>query len=292
MELFVGPNVEALIDLALEEDQVGYDVTSAAFFDVDDRKRARLVAKEPFVMAGAPVAKAVFERVDSDIDWEAEVAEGQSVEPGDVVARLAGPVVSLLGAERTALNFLQRMCGVATITEEHVRAAGDADLCVVDTRKTLPGWRLLDKYAVRCGGGHNHRFNLAGGVMLKENHIAAADSIADAVERVRDQAPHTLRVEVEVEELDEVRQAVDAGADIIMLDNMDNDELRRAVEVIRNHQRGSQVVIEASGNMDQQRLATLEGIGLDVVSVGALTHSATAADISMRLQGAEVGDDR
>ena len=288
MNLYIGPALRGLIDLALEEDQVGFDVTSAAFFDSRDRGEAHLVARQDFQMAGGPVARAVFERVDSAIRWRAEVDDGQAVESGEVIAVVRGPVGSLLGAERVALNFLQRLCGVATLTRAYVDALGEGPTEVVDTRKTLPGWRMLDKYAVRCGGAKNHRFNLGGGVMIKENHIAAAGGIAQAIDAVSQAAPHTLRIEVEVERLDQITEAIEGGADIIMLDNMDNDTMRRAIEEIRAHRRGDDIVIEGSGNIDRKRLATLGDLGLDVVSAGALTHSAPAADISMRLQ--ERGD--
>ena len=291
MELFIGPKIEALIDLALTEDEVGFDATSAPFFAESDIAEARLIARHRLIMAGGPVAEAVFERIDPEIEWRPKFAEGGEVEAGEIIAELAGPAAALLTGERTALNFLQRMCGVATTTDEHVRAAGDADLRVADTRKTIPGWRMLDKYAVRCGGGANHRFNLAGGVMVKENHVAAAGGIGAAIEKVTASVPHTLKIEVEVERLDQVGVAVDAGADVVMLDNMDNETMVRAVDEIRAHPRGEEVVIEGSGNIDCERLATLDGVGLDVVSVGALTHSAPAADISMRFEARETADE-
>lgn len=283
MQLFIGPRIERLIEMALDEDEVGFDPTSAAVFAEGDGSRARLVAKESTVMAGGPVARAVFERVDDRLEWSAAVDEGQSVEAGGVLAVVEGPTGPMLRAERTAINFLQRMAGVAAFTRAHVEALGETDVRVVDTRKTMPGWRSLDKYAVRCGGGHNHRFNLAGGVMVKENHVAAAGGVGEAIEAVRQTAPHTLRIEVEVERLEQVEPAVDAGADVVMLDNMDDETMRRAVRVIRDHRRGAEIVIEGSGNMDRRRLAGLGDVGLDVVSVGALTHSAPAADISMRI---------
>ncbi len=278
------PHVRQLIDMALSEDQVGFDVTSSVFFE-GESGNARVVAKEPLVLAGQGVASWVFKRLDEQVTWSPAVEDGTWVEKGSVVARLEGPARSLLSGERVALNFLQRLCGVATFTAHHVEALGDTGIRLVDTRKTLPGWRSLDKYAVRCGGGRNHRFHLAGGVMIKENHIAAAEGIREAIERVKQISPHTLAVEVEVETLEEALEAVDAGAQVILLDNMDNAMMKEAVAVIRDHKRGSDVVIEASGNMDMERLKTLGGIGLDVVSVGALTHSAPAVDLSMRWEG-------
>ncbi len=285
MHLYITPEVAALIDLALVEDSVGYDVTSQAFFAYEDRSRARLVAKEPLVMCGAPVASAVFARVDEAVEVAWSVPEGEGVEAGAVICELEGPVISLLVGERTALNFLQRMCGVATTTAAHVAALGESSTKIADTRKTLPGWRLLDKYAVRCGGGVNHRLSLGGGVMLKENHIAAAGGIEEAVAAARRKMPHTLRVEVEVEELGQLEEALRSGAEIIMLDNMDRDDMAKAVAKIRGDQRGEGVVIEASGNMTLERLPELSDLGLDVISIGGLTHSVKAADISMRMEG-------
>lgn len=289
MNLYIGPAVERLIELALDEDEIGFDVTSAAFFGDNDRGQARLVARQDFVMAGGPVAQAVFQRVDPLVQWESNFEDGKALASGEVIATVEGPTGSLLRAERTALNFLQRMSGVATLTRAHVEALGSQSTQVVDTRKTLPGWRMLDKYAVRCGGAKNHRFNLAGGVMIKENHIAAAGSIAEAIERVKRVAPHTLRIEVEVERLDQIDEALEAGAEVIMLDNMDNAAMRRGVTQIRAHRRGEEIVIEGSGNIDRKRLATLGDVGLDVVSVGALTHSAPAVDISMRIDDHQEG---
>ncbi len=281
MELFISPRVAALIELALEEDEIGFDATSQAFFGADSRASARLIARQELVMCGAPVAKAVFRRVDETVRFEAVADEKTLVREGEIIATVEGASGSLLRGERTALNFLQRMCGVATLTREFVEALGDDQTRVADTRKTLPGWRLLDKYAVRCGGGYNHRYNLSAGVMIKENHIAAAGGIAEAIEVVRRHAPHTLRVEVEVETLKEVEEALEGGAEIILLDNMNNQMMKEAVQIIRDHRRGKEVVIEGSGNMDKERLRGLSEVGLDVVSVGALTHSVSAADISM-----------
>ncbi len=283
MSLIVTPHIERLIDLAIDEDDVGFDATSGAFFDTETAV-ARLIARQPLVMAGGAVACAVFRRIDETIEWTRRVDEAQCVDTDEVIATVEGPATSLLGAERVALNFLQRLCGVATWTAEHVEALDCETIALVDTRKTLPGFRLLDKYAVRCGGGKNHRYTLGGGAMIKENHIAAAGDVASAIRRVRAQIPHTLRIEVEVERLDQIEAAVKGGADVIMLDNMDNPTMAHAVEMIRGHDQGHRVVIEASGNMDRKRLATLGDVGIDVVSVGALTHSAPAADISMRFE--------
>ncbi|RAL22218.1 carboxylating nicotinate-nucleotide diphosphorylase [Lujinxingia litoralis] len=283
MHLYISPRIQQLIDLAIDEDEIGFDVTSQAFF-AGEHGRAELVAKESFVLAGQPVVNAVFARVDPQVKVHFARSEGARFEAGEVVASLEGPTVSLLRGERIALNFMQRMSGVATLTAAFVAALGESPTRVVDTRKTLPGWRALDKYAVVCGGGANHRYNLASGVMIKDNHIAAAGSIREALARVRRQAPHSVRVEVEITELAQVEEALDAGAEIVMLDNMNRDQMIEAVAQIRGHRRGNDVVIEGSGNMTRARLEHLGDVGLDIISVGALTHSATAVDVSMKLR--------
>ena len=279
--LFISPHIRRLVELALDEDDLGFDVTSNAFFGGVDGS-ASLVAKQDLVVAGLAVVPEVFSMVDRRIEWTFDVADGDAIGTGDVLGRATGDAASLLRGERTALNFLQRMCGVATKTRRYVEALGDDGPRITDTRKTLPGWRELDKYAVACGGGANHRFSLAGGVMVKDNHIAAAGGIAEAVREVRRTAPHTLRVEVEVETLDMVDEALDAGAEIIMLDNMTTAKMRTAIERIRAHS-GGRVVIEASGNITLERLPELAELDLDYISSGALTHSVIAADISMKM---------
>jgi nicotinate-nucleotide pyrophosphorylase (carboxylating) len=278
--LFVSPRIERLIDMAIDEDEVGFDVASAVFFEGTETE-ARLVAKEPLTVAGLAMVDAVYARVDASVTTSFEVAEGDQLDLGDQLGTVTGPKISLLRGERIALNFLQRMCGIATATRRYADALGGSDTRIVDTRKTLPGYRELDKYAVRCGGGSNHRFNLSGGVMIKDNHIAAAGSIALAVERARERAPMTLKIEVETTTLDEVRAAIDADADIIMLDNMSTDEMIECIGVIRDAA-GDRITIEASGNITAERLPEIAHIGLDCVSSGALTHSVRAADISMR----------
>ena len=282
MSLFISPHIRRLIDLALDEDDLGFDVSSQIFFGERTDQRARFLAKQDMVFCGQACAQAVFARVDSSVRCDFEVADGVAVARGTTLGWAQGPTLALLRGERTALNFLQRMGGVATLTASFVEAAGRGGPRVADTRKTLPGWRELDKYAVRCGGGANHRFSLGGGLMIKDNHITAAGGVAEAVRRARAGAPHTLRVEVEVSSLAQTRAALEAGADIIMLDNMDDDAMAEAIALIRERE-GRRVVIEASGTMDRERLRGVRGLDLDVVSVGALTHSAVAADISMKL---------
>ncbi|MEM1348143.1 MAG: carboxylating nicotinate-nucleotide diphosphorylase, partial [Myxococcota bacterium] len=230
--LYISPAIRRLIELALDEDDLGFDVTSGIFF-ADAVGTARLIAKEPMIIAGQEVAREVFARVDAGVSFTSLIPDGERADVGDVVGMVEGPAVSMLRAERTALNFLQRLSGVATLTRTYVDALGGARVRLVDTRKTLPGYRELDKYAVRCGGGHNHRFALSGGVMVKDNHIAAVGSIEEAVLRVRAEAPHTLRVEVEVSSGDDAIRAIDAGAEIVMLDNMGTEAMREAIAQIR-----------------------------------------------------------
>lgn len=279
--LFVSPRIRRLIDMAIDEDEVGFDVASAVFFE-GESVTARLVAKEELTLAGLPMVGAVFNRVDPQVAWTFDFEDGQRVEAGQVIGRADGQAISILRAERVALNFLQRMSGIATKTARYVAAMGDTNTRIIDTRKTLPGYRELDKYSVRCGGGANHRFNLSGGVMIKDNHIAAADgSIAKAVRLARERAPLTVKIEVEVTDFDELGRALDAGADVIMLDNMATDEMVEAIARVREHS-GERVAIEASGNITLERLPELAGIGLDYISSGALTHSIEAADISLK----------
>ncbi len=288
MHLFIDPRTARLIDMALEEDELGFDVTSQVFFE-GETATAELVAKQDLIVAGLEVVRAVFARVDAGIACVFHAKDSDALKKGDVLARLEGDAVSLLRGERTALNFLQRISGVATLTRAYVDALGTPDdpeqvqTRIVDTRKTLPGWRSLDKYAVRCGGGTNHRFNLASGVMLKDNHIAAAGGIRPAFERVRKEAPHTLRIEIEVTNLEELDQALETGAEIIMLDNMTTQQMADAIARVQKSGRRNQVFLEASGNITLERLPELRNLGLDFISSGALTHSAPAVDISMKM---------
>lgn len=264
-----------IIDRALAEDLASGDVTSRVSVPAETQARARLVAKAPLVTAGLGVAAAVFRRVDPSAQVELVVADGERVEPGTIVARVRGSARSLLAAERTALNLLQRMSGVATQTRSFVDAV-DGRARITDTRKTMPGLRALDRYAVRCGGGHNHRNDLGAGVLIKENHIRAAGGIRAAIEGAKRDAPHTLRVECEVTDEDELREALAAGAEIVMLDNMDDAAIVRAVGIV-----DGRALIEVSGGISCERAAAVAGLGVDLISVGKLTHSVTAADISL-----------
>lgn len=271
----VGSEVAGIVARALAEDLASGDVTARVTVPAGTTSRARMVAKAPLVVAGMAVARAVFERVDPRIEVDVTVRDGISVTPGAVMMTLSGDARALLAGERTALNLLQRMCGVATVTRSYVdAAAGKCRIC--DTRKTMPGLRALDRYAVRCGGGHNHRNDLGAGVLIKENHIRAAGGVTAAVSRARQQAPHTLRVECEVTTLDELREALAAGAGAVLLDNMDDETVRAAVQIV-----AGAAVVEVSGGVSHERIAALAGLGIDIISVGKLTHSAPASDISL-----------
>lgn len=268
--------IERIVRTALQEDIGLGDVTSMATVSHDSVARAELVAKEDFVLAGLDVAAAVFHHLDPAVDFEKIFVDGQNVNKGEVLAWIRGSALMLLQAERVALNLLQRMSGIATLTARFVEAVQGTDAIIVDTRKTVPGLRALDKYAVRAGGGRNHRSGLFDGVLIKENHIIAAGGISEAISRAKKRLPHTLKIEIETRNLDEVQQAVDAGADIIMLDNMGNDDMAQAVELI-----GGRVLTEASGGVSLERVREIAETGVNIISVGALTHSVVAADISM-----------
>lgn len=272
----LAPVVDRLLRTALEEDIGSGDVTTAATIVPGTAARAQLVAKEDFVLAGIEVARRVFELLDPQVAFEGLIADGQSVRRGEVLAWLKGDAASLLQGERVALNLLQRLSGVATLTARFVNAVEGTGAIIVDTRKTTPGLRALEKYAVRAGGGGNHRMALYDGVLIKENHVAAAGGITAAVTRARRHAPHTLKIEVEVRDLAEVKEAMTAGADILLLDNMDLKQLKEAVEEV-----GGRAVTEASGGVNLDTVRAIAETGVDLISVGALTHSYRSVDISM-----------
>ena len=273
-------DLDSIVERALTEDLAAGDVTARSTVPAGTRARARLVAKAVLVVCGLPVAERVFARLDPAVAFTAAVADGTRVVRGATIATIEGDARALLGAERTALNLVQRMSGIATATARFVQAAGGR--CrVTDTRKTMPGLRALDRYAVRTGGGHNHRNDLGAGVLIKENHIRAAGGITAAVRAAKQHAPHTMRIECEVTNLPEVDEALAAGADAILLDNMDDDAVRDAVARI-----GKRAIVEVSGNVDLARTGVLSELGVDLVSVGALTHSVVAADISLLFETA------
>jgi len=270
-----------LVARALSEDLGAGDITSRAIVPLDVRATAILLAKSSCVVAGLPVAAEVCRQVDPQIVWRPECEDGDRREAGQILATLEGPAASLLGAERTLLNLLQHLTGVATMTRAFVDAAGGR-ITILDTRKTLPTLRGLEKYAVRCGGGTNHRFGLFDGVLIKDNHIRVAGSIHQAVTRMREDLASrgiTMPIEVETQSLAEVDDAIAAGADIIMLDNLDLAQMRDAIGRIAGRAR-----VEISGGVTLDRIPALAGIGADCVSVGALTHSAGAADISLEIE--------
>ncbi len=268
--------IERIVRTALQEDIGLGDVTSMAIVARDLSARAELVAKEDFVIAGMDVAAAVFHQLDKDVRFEKIFVDGQKIKRGEVLAWLKGSALMLLQGERVALNLLQRMSGIATLTARFVAAVEGTGAFIVDTRKTAPGLRALDKYAVRAGGGRNHRIGLFDGVLIKENHIAAAGGIAAAIGCIRGKVPHTLKIEVETRDLVEVQQALDAGADVIMLDNMPNTDMAQAVALI-----DGRALTEASGGVNLERVREIAETGVNIISVGALTHSVVAADISM-----------
>ena len=272
------PRIDTLIELALEEDAAYGDVTSESIFAKDHVSQARVLARQDMVVCGLDIAKRVFCRVDPAVKVDLETSDGDQVENGATVLRAEGPTIALLIAERTALNFLQRLSGIASLSRQYADAANKAGtgVRIVDTRKTTPGWRSLEKYAVRCGGCFNHRSSLGEHVLIKENHIAAAGSLKKAVKLARDFAPHCAKIEVETESLVEVKAALEAGAEVIMLDNMTPSQIQQAVAVINKA-----AIVEISGGIGLDTIADYALPGVDVISVGALTHSAPAADFSM-----------
>ncbi|SHJ96511.1 nicotinate-nucleotide pyrophosphorylase [carboxylating] [Malonomonas rubra DSM 5091] len=270
--------IERIVRTALEEDIGLGDITTEVTVVADTVARAQLVAKEDFTLAGMNVAEAVFKTLDSTIGFEKLLEDGRPVKRGEVLAWIRGTAPVLLQGERTALNLMQRMSGIATLTAQYVEKVKGTKATIVDTRKTVPGLRALDKYAVRMGGGRNHRIGLFDGVLIKENHSAAAGGITAAVTRAKQKLPHTLKIEVETRNMEEVQEALTAGADIIMLDNMSYDEMRRGVELI-----AGKALVEASGGVSLDTVRDIAETGVDIISVGALTHSVKAADISMLL---------
>jgi nicotinate-nucleotide pyrophosphorylase (carboxylating) len=272
------PHLDRLLDLALEEDIGTGDVTTQALIPPDLRGEAQIRAQQDLVVAGLPVAARVFHRVEASLVFEPRTEEGREVAAGTVLALLSGPVAAILMGERVALNFLQRLSGIATFTRQMVSLIAGTKAALVDTRKTTPGWRALEKYAVRLGGALNHRAGLYDGVLIKNNHIAAAGSIAQAVQEARAQAHHLLKIEVEVTDLAGLQEALAAGTDVIMLDNMDEATMAEAVAITKGR-----ALLEASGSMSAARLPKVAATGVNLISMGALTHSAPAADIHLRL---------
>ncbi|MEX0786365.1 MAG: carboxylating nicotinate-nucleotide diphosphorylase [Dehalococcoidia bacterium] len=274
--------VRRIVEAALEEDGARCDVTTKALVPPDQRGTGAIIAKAGGVVAGLSVASEVYAALDAGVSFAPSVADGDSVSPGDVLARIDGPLASLLSGERVALNFLQRLSGIATATRKLVEAVAGLDVAILDTRKTTPGLRELERHTVRLGGGHNHRFNLSDAVLIKDNHLAAFRerglSVAQAVHQARRDAPEGMTIEVEVTTLDEARQAIEAAPDIILFDNMSVEQLREAVALV-----GGRALTEASGGVSLERVRAIAETGVDRISAGAITHSAPALDMSLEV---------
>lgn len=278
------PAIDHLIDMALTEDIGHGDITTENLILPEMAGEGQIVAKEPCVLAGLEIAKRVFNRLDNTLRISSNHRDGDRIQIGDVVVRAEGSLHALLIGERTALNFLQRLSGIATLTRAFADRLSGRKTRVVDTRKTTPGWRKLEKYAVRMGGGENHRTGLYDGVLIKDNHIAVCGGIGPAVKAARQRISHLLKIEVEASNIAEVQDALNAGADVIMLDNMDLPEIKQAVSLIHGR-----ALVEASGNVTLDSLIPLADAGVDIISVGALTHSAKSVDLSMRIKAKDPG---
>lgn len=263
---------------ALKEDMPLGDITTDNIISPESTTRATFLAKQDAIIAGLQVAQHVFEILDSGVKFTAFIKDGDRVKKGDIIAAVSGPTRALLKGERTALNFMQRLSGIATLTNKYVQIVKDLPVKVTDTRKTTPGLRILEKYAVSAGGGSNHRYSLSDGVLIKDNHIAAAGGIRNAVELVRKSIPHTVKIEVETESIEDVQEALDCKADIIMLDNMSNNQMTEAVKLINKR-----ALVEASGNISEDTIYEVAKTGVDIISIGKVTHSAGSIDISMNI---------
>jgi nicotinate-nucleotide pyrophosphorylase (carboxylating) len=270
--------IDDIIKRALDEDLGAGDITTGAIVDPRVKGKAVLLAKEDFVLAGSRVFARVFELLEPEVVYRLYFQDGDKVTTQKIIGEVSGTIAVLLKGERTALNFVQRMSGIATLTRRYVDKIGKNKAKIVDTRKTVPGLRLLDKYAVHAGGGYNHRRGLFDGILIKDNHIVAAGSITRAVESAKQHAPHTLKIEVEVQRLDQIEEAITAGADIVLLDNMNLEQLKNAVQMVRQR-----VLLEASGGVNLNTVESIAATGVDIISVGALTHSVKAVDISLEL---------
>ncbi len=270
-------NVDDYIINTLKEDITSEDVSTNAVMPEDKQGKADLICKQDGVICGLDVFERTFKLLDDTSRFEANFKDGDFVEKGDLIGVIYGDVKAILSGERTALNYLQRMSGIATMTRDYVNELKDYQTVLLDTRKTTPNMRPFEKHAVKVGGATNHRYNLSDGVLLKDNHIGAAGSVTKAIEMAKAYAPFVRKIEIETETLDQVKEALDAGADIIMLDNMDNDTMRKAVEMI-----GDKAQTECSGNVTKERLKEIAEIGVDFVSCGALTHSAMIMDVSLK----------
>jgi nicotinate-nucleotide pyrophosphorylase (carboxylating) len=271
--------IDRIIDIALDEDIQSGDITTEAIINKSQKADALIKAKEDGIIAGLPIAEQVFRKLDPNLIWNPLANDGDKIKSSEILVKFSGKYCALLSAERTALNFLQRMSGIATQTNLFVSLIKDSKTKILDTRKTIPGHRLLDKYAVKMGGGTNHRIGLFDLVMIKDNHIKVAGSITNAVEQIRGKYGNKFRIEVETTNLDEVNEALQCKVDIIMLDNMTNETMRESVKLINGKAK-----TEASGNMTIERIKSTAEIGVDFISIGMLTHSVKALDISMYIE--------
>jgi len=271
-------SIQDLIKIALAEDIGSGDVTTDNLVDPQENGKGIIIAKESLVIAGLEVVKQVFEQLEPLMTFQSEFKDGDAVKSGDTVLETEGKLRTLLVGERTALNFLQHLSGIATLVRSYLNEMGQKKIRLVDTRKTTPGFRVLEKYAVRVGGAFNHRMGLYDGVLVKDNHIAACGGIAPAIAKIRNQVSHLMKIEVEVSDSVQVKEALAAGADVIMLDNMDIAHIKKAVKQINGR-----AVVEVSGGIKKIDLATLADTGVDIISVGALTHSARSVDLSMTI---------
>lgn len=269
--------IDEIILLALKEDMNYGDITTEILIKKEQTSRARLIAKEQGIIAGCQVLERVFTLLDKDIKISFYKKDGDLVHTGDLIGEICGQTKAILKSERTALNIIQRLSGIATMTNDLVMKTDGRSVRIVDTRKTTPGLRELEKYAVRVGGGYNHRFNLSDAVMIKDNHIHAVGSITKAIEMAKANIPHTMKVEVEVESLDQLKEALEAKADIIMLDNMTPQQMQKAVSIAKD-----QAILEASGNITAKTIREIASTGVNIISVGSITHSVKALDISLK----------
>ncbi len=270
--------IRDLLEMALREDIGMGDITSDSVVPADTQARGMILSKDEGIIAGLDVAGEIFRMLDPEVDFRKLVSDGEQIHQRQELAIAEGSARSILTAERTVLNFLQRLSGIATITSKYVSAASDYHAAIIDTRKTTPGWRVLEKYAVRVGGGCNHRFGLYDAVLIKDNHIAAVGGIINAVARAQERISHTMKIEVEAETLDQVREAIESSADIIMLDNMDAETMSEAVRLI-----SGKAIVEASGGIRLENIPAVAATGVDLISIGALTNSAPPLDISMSM---------
>lgn len=265
------------IRLAILEDIGHGDITSLLIVPDGKKARANIIAKEDFILAGMPFVKEVFNEIDPCIEMQIFLDEGARIKKGDIIAMISGKARSLLAGERISLNILQRISGIATMTNQYVKKVNGLPVKIADTRKTMPGMRVMEKYGVKIGGGANHRFGLYDGILIKDNHIKIAGGVRKAVGLAK-KGHHLLKIEVEVKSLDELKEALDAGADVIMLDNMSVDDMKKAVKTAKG-----KAILEASGNVNLENIRSIAETGVDIISIGALTHSARAVDISMKI---------